>query len=134
MKIVNEWPPNIDLIKAVLKPSKETVFCYGDTIYNPSGKTLSPDIEEHEAIHSRQQRDNKDGWYTKYLTDKAFRLEQELQAYGEQYKFAKKHVKDKRLLKWAKESMALALSGEEYGNLCDFGQAESWIRNWGKSN
>ena len=135
MKILNQNPPNIDLILAAgLKPSKDTVFCYGDTIYNPSGKKLSPDIEHHESIHARQQKDiGIDEWWRRYLSDKDFRLSQEIEAYGEQYKFAQKYVKDTKLLRWALENMAYALSGEEYGNLISYGEAESKIRNYGKS-
>ena len=133
MKIINSNPPNIDLILASdLKPNEDTVFCYGKTIYNPSGNKILPDIEHHEEVHSKQQKGNIDGWYYKYITDKEFRLKQELEAYGSQYKFLKGLVPDKKLLKWRLEKMAEALSSESYGNLLSYGEAESKIRNYAK--
>ncbi len=130
MKIVKDWPPNIDTIRLFLKPNKGAVFCYGDTIYNPSGKELTADVIYHEEVHSKQQGDNPEAWYTEYLRNPAFRLREELEAYGQQWLFVKEKVKDAKLREWIKENMALALSGEEYGTLISYGQAESKIRNY----
>lgn len=132
MKIVETYPPNYDLIVSALGDTGRAIFCYGDTLYNPTKRPISPDIEFHEEIHSRQQGDHPDAWYAQYLTDGAFRLAQEIEAYGEQYLFAKQHVKETKLIRWALESMALALSGKEYGSLISYGAAESKIRNYGK--
>jgi len=133
MKIVNTLPPNYEIIIASdLSPSKETTFCFGDTIYNPSGKEISADIEHHEYIHSQQQSDNPDAWWYAYLTDKNFRLSQELEAYGKQYQFAKEHGIKGRLLDWALDNMAKALSGKEYGSMIGYGEARSKIRNYSK--
>lgn len=132
MKKIQAYPPNIDVIRTVLHPETGAIFCYGDTLYNPDNRKLSLDVEAHEMVHSEQQGDNPDAWWAKYLSDREFRLDQELQAYGRQWLFAKEHVKDKKLLEWAKESMALALSGESYGSLIAYGEAESKIRNYAK--
>ncbi len=134
MKIVNTLPPNYEILSLYLNPPDHAVYCYGDTIYNPSGKKLTPDIEHHESIHSKQQGDDVDGWYTKYLQDKEFRLKQEISAYGEQYNFIKEHIQNSKLLKWGLEKMAEALSSEAYGNLLSYGEAESKIRNYTKFN
>lgn len=130
MKIVKSFPPNIETIRAILEPTPDAVYAYGDTIYNPSGKELSPDIILHENIHSKQQGINPEGWWAQYLADCNFRFKEELEAYGHQYAFAQEHVRNKKLLEWAKESMALALSSEAYGRLCTYGEAESKIRNY----
>lgn len=131
MKIVEEYPPNYELISLTLGAQPKACFCYGDTIYNPSKRNVPLDQEAHEMVHSEQQGSDIDGWWARYLTDKDFRFSQELEAYGRQWIFAKEHVQDKKLLRWAKESMALALSGESYGSLCTYGEAESKIRNYG---
>lgn len=149
MEIKNEYPPNYELIKLALNPPPHTVFCYGETIYNPSGREIPPDLEHHEAVHSRQQAGYPDAWWAKYLTDADFRLSQELEAYGEQYLFAKELIEAQaeeaakqgkvlsagktRLLKWALEGMASALSSETYGTLITYGEAESKIRNYSKA-
>lgn len=128
MKVIHDYPPNIDLIRAALKPNKEAIYCYGETIYNPSKRTITPDVERHEQVHSERQGDRPDLWYAKYLTDSDFRLQEEIIAYGEQYLFAKEHIKDKKLLSWLREKLAQSLSGEEYGSLLSFGEAEAKIR------
>lgn len=133
MEIVETFPPNIELIELALGKQPNSIFTYSGIIYNPSKRTILRDIHIHEEVHQKQQGENADAWYARYLTDKDFRLECEIEAYGEQYKFAKEHVHDTKLLKWALESMAFALSGKEYGSLVTYGQAESKIRNYQKS-
>ena len=133
MEIIVSNPPNIDLINlSDLQPNEFTVFAYGSIIYNPNNIDILPDIEYHESIHAKQQGDNPDLWYHKYITDKEFRLKMEVEAYGEQYKFNKEHIKDTKLLKWRLEKMASALSGECYNLHLSYGEAESKIRNFAK--
>src|SRR4051794_40352326 len=92
MQIKNNFPPNIELIRAVLPVPPDATFCYGDTIYNPSGKELPQDIQLHESIHSKQQGDDPETWWNRYLIDIDFRRDQEIEAYGEQFAFAKHHI------------------------------------------
>lgn len=148
MNIINTYPPNIDAIRVVLNPHADTTFAYGDTIYNPAHLDLAPDLIHHEEVHQKQQGNDPAGWWLRYLSDTAFRLSQELEAYGEQYAFAKKHIenmandaesKGKRLaagknnlLRYALESMARALSGEDYGRLLSYGEAESKIKHYAR--
>ncbi len=149
MKEIRGLPPNIEFIRTAL-PSvpPDALFCYGGIIYNPGGREITPDLELHESIHSRQQGSNPDAWYSNYLTDPVFRLSQEIEAYGEQYAFAKQHIEKvaeqahaegkvlaagkTKLLEWALDSMATALSGEAYGSLLTYGEAKSKIRNYSR--
>lgn len=134
MKIEKGYPPNFELIKAALPhAAAHHAYCYGDKIYVPDGHELPADIIFHEAIHSGQQGDNPNGWWYSYLTNPEFRLAQEIAAYGEQYLFAKNHIKHNGARRWMLESMARALSGLEYGNLIGYNEAEAKIRNYGKS-
>ncbi len=132
MKIVNDYPPNYRQIVDALGDQPEALFCYGDTIYNPRGGDVPPDIEKHEEVHMKQQGSNPDLWYHRYLSSPEFRLEQELEAYGTQYAFAKAALKGGKLLEWALENMAKALSGGAYGGLLTFAEAKSKIRNYAK--
>lgn len=134
MKIVDGYPPNFKAIQEVFTDIEKhkPCFCYGDTIYNPYGIDISPDLEHHESIHTKQQASNPELWWYNYLYKKDFRLSQELEAYGEQYLFVKKHVPNNRLRKWKLEHFAKAVSSELYGNLITYYQAESAIRNYGK--
>lgn len=134
MKTVKSFPPNSDLIQAALTPPPDALYCYGDTIYNPSGKEIPADIHYHEYIHSLQQGDNPDAWWSQYLLDEDFRLDQEIEAYGMQYLFVCKYIDTPAIRKWALDSMSTALSSESYGRLLTYGQASSKIRNYSPRN
>jgi len=133
MKIVNEYPPNYAQIVSYLGDveSHKPIFCYGDTIYNPFKQEVTRDFEIHEEVHSKQQGDNPHNWWYNYLTDPAFRLEQEIEAYGTQYAYAKTIAK-REITDWLKENFARALSGSLYGNLLTYHQAESRINKYSK--
>lgn len=99
----NEYPPNYEEIKRVMNPPKNALFPYGDILYNPGGKKIPEDIIFHEEIHGKQQREYTDPsfWWQKWLYNNDFRLEQERQAYGKQYKF----IKDNYPVKAHKEAL-----------------------------
>ena len=128
MKIVKGSPPNIHAIRlAGMVVDDNSVFCYNDTIFVPSGKELSPDIEYHERIHSQQQDGNAEQWWNRYLSDKEFRKSQELEAFIGQYLFIKKHVPTKIAEEWLEE-MAHILSSPQYALTLTFYQAKTLIR------
>lgn len=149
MKIAIGFPPNIQTIRAVLPIPPHSLFTYGDTIYNPSGRTIPDDQVHHEEVHQRQQGSDPEAWWSKYLMDPKFRLSQEVEAYGNQYAFALKYIsraaadvgkEGKRLaagkgklVAYAKESMSRALSSEAYGSMVSFSEAESLIRRFAKT-
>ena len=133
-KYKEDFPPNYqEILKAILDVEKSTTvtFCYGDTIYNPYKLKLTEDLIYHESVHSKQQGDTPDEWWSKYLTDVEFRLSQELEAYGEQYQFVKARTMGK-LTEWVLDRLAEHLAGPLYGNLLNLAQAKSKIRNYGK--
>lgn len=87
MKIVTARPPNFDQIAAVFKAALKpgVIFCYGETIFNPSGRPLSPALIIHESVHSHRQNGKPDAWWERYLVDADFRFEEELFAHQEEY-------------------------------------------------
>lgn len=96
MQIVKAYPPNYSTILQYLTPPKDAVFAYGDTIYNPTGKDISPDVIIHEECHQRQMQGwQPDAWWFSYLMDKSFRLKVEVEAYATQYHFVKDKVPSK---------------------------------------
>lgn len=149
MEIQNTYPPNFELIQSILPTSKErpAIFCYGNTIHNPYGLDVKPELIFHEQIHANQQGKKPDEWWTHYLTDTQFRLRQEVEAYGAQYYFVQKYLDQEstkaaedgkiinrnKLLKHSLDSMAEALSGSIYGSLVEKHRAESLIRNYAKN-
>lgn len=139
MKTSTEFPPNWNQIRIAF-PSVEgggAIFCYGYTIYNPFNREISADLIYHESVHARQQGSTPDVWWYRYINDINFRLDQEIEAYGEQFAFVCRHippeVSKNRIKKTFLEPMARALSGEVYGKLISYNEAESKIRRYAKS-
>jgi hypothetical protein len=123
LKVVKGTPPNYkDIIKAI--PAVEhtigLVFTYGDTIYSPLGTNIPDNLMVHEQTHEKQQKIPSE-WWTRYLQDINFRLEQELEAYKNQYEFYKK----KNPLNWFPFLSAIAtdLSSNAYGNIITYQEA-----------
>lgn len=117
-KIINEYPPNIVAIEEHFDLTGRTVyFTYGDAIYNPSGTHIAPDYVFHEEVHMKQQRDigGPEIWWDKYIKDPAFRIEQEVDAYGQQLRYIRRN----NAKKVARElnHFAEVLSSALYGNM-----------------
>lgn len=90
MKLIFDFPPNYDQIVAAVGPlPPSVVFAYGDAVYSPSGAELPADLVAHEEVHLRQQAEigGPEVWWERYLADRDFRLEQELEAYRVQIAF-----------------------------------------------
>lgn len=128
-EIIEGYPPNIaDIIQKFgnVVWQRDTVFTYGNTIYNPRGHKLPPDLIEHEKMHILQQSGDPQSWWKKYLEDNQFRLEQEVEAYGRQYAFTMKHYgrNDRRLVL---KHIIKTLSGPLYGHIIDPDSAKNLI-------
>ena len=127
MQIVKKLPPNYWEIKHALELKGDEIFAYGDTIFNPSGKEIAPDIELHEQIHCEQQGTNPEMWWTQFLIDREFRLDQELETYAKQCLGVKKAVGD-RAFKDCLDECAMNLSSPRYRLSITYSQAETMIR------
>lgn len=121
MIIKNEKPPIWDNVCAAFKINPaNTLFTFGDIIYNPDGiPHLADHLITHEEVHAKQQ--TEDGmtpelWWGKFLRDHSFRLEQEARAYGAQYAFICKSVKDRNQRYKILWDLAGILSGPLYAN------------------
>lgn len=135
MKIIIDKPPIWEEANKLFKLEElnlGTVFTYGDTLYNPFGADLSDDLIAHEEQHAKQQQHDDTCaklWWKRYIEDPEWRLSQELEAYGAQYKCICRQQKDRN--KQAKKLWELAtiLSGPMYGNMIQHGVAVQQIRN-----
>ncbi len=131
MKVVQGLPPNYDEISrtfhfdqlpAIFKP----VFAYGDTLYNPTGEEVSDDLMAHEETHEEQQKIlGAEQWWELYLTDEAFRLTQEVEAYRAQYISVQDKSRDFRRL--FLQRLAKDLSSKLYGSIINTKQAKELI-------
>lgn len=136
MNLIKGKPPVYDkIIQAGLKPRHNTVFTYGEDLYiQDIDENLIDDLLlSHEEVHTRQQGDDVEGWWDKYLSDKQFRYEQELEAYGIQYKALIDSGAKDRAKKWFLYMFASDLASPMYGELISINEAESKIRNRAKN-
>lgn len=132
MKIVDQNPPNYFEITQHFPDLEihKPIFCFGDTIYNPFHIEITKDLEIHEEVHYKQQGGLPEAWWIRYIYDLAFRLSQEIEAYGTQWLFINSLNMSSKIKRWKLEQMALALSGPLYSHLLSYGEAESKIRNY----
>lgn len=121
MRVEFKHPPNWEEIKVAFPVADRRIvfFCYGDTIFSPSGIWPSPDVFAHEAVHEWQQGAFPGGagpWWRKYIDSPDFRLEQEVEAYRAQLAFISAlYGRTKR--REAGRGIASALSSPLYGSL-----------------
>lgn len=120
MKILNEKPPEWIMTGCLSQfrvNVEQTFWAYGDVIYNPGGISIREDILAHEAQHGVQQSahpEGVDGWWRQYLSEPRFRLEQEAEAYGVQYRWFCAHYKDRNQRNKFLLMIAKQLSGPLY--------------------
>lgn len=130
MKILNR-PPRLYRIIQLFFPEYDfdTVhaFVFGDTIYTKH-RPLPKDIAVHESIHIIQMRYSK--FYAifhflRYFLSKKFRVQTELPAFREQYRYLKFHGMNAYD---AAKRFARALSEEKiYGNKITYEEALKYI-------
>ena len=133
MKLVADFPPNIELIRQHFALSGNEIFTYGDTVYNPTGEQLPPWLKAHEAVHIKQQQDVDPGvWWDRYLRDPGFRLEMELPAHQVEYAIFYRHCSVRNVRRAYLKTMARRLSGPIYGHMIGYAEAMKKIRGKGK--
>ncbi|MCK6462867.1 MAG: hypothetical protein L6Q29_03575 [Candidatus Pacebacteria bacterium] len=134
MKEIKNYPPNYSELQRFFPlnlPDYVPLFPYGDILYNPSGGEIAPDVLFHEEIHSNQQKkfSTPEQWWAKYIYDRYFRLEQELEAYYLQWQFVKKSLGSKAA-KECLEELSDNLSSPLYQLNLTRSQAKTKIRKY----
>ena len=130
-EIVNDWPPNIDAIRAVLPVTERNIFAYAGKIYNPGGGEISRELIAHERVHFAQQGDCVDDWWEKFLADPEFRLAQELPAHRAEYTEFCRWQKDRNKQVWFLRTLGKRLAAPMYGGLIGVKEAMKKISNRG---
>jgi len=97
IKITTEQPPQwiLDAVKpwGVDFGTGKVAFTVGDTVHIGCG-VVPKILGAHEAIHIKQQvAIGWEAWWKKYISDEAFRIEQEVDAYRGQYAFVVSKIK-----------------------------------------
>ncbi len=131
-KVLNNKPAIFEKIKEAFPFvtdefwKKGVIIPYGGKIY--CAKKLSQDLIVHEDTHLEQQaKIGCDLWWEKYLHDKDFRLAQELEAYGRQFRFMDKHYNNLAWIEMAKEFHIKALCSPQYGSMISVEEAKKLL-------
>ena len=127
-EIANNWPPNIAVIREALPVTRNNIFAYGGKIYSPGSKTLSPELIAHEQVHFRQQDDDPDAWWDRFLKEPKFRLQQELEAHRAEYHCLMTSNTPRSVRRRALKEIASRLSAPMYGRIITTKQAMAAIR------
>lgn len=133
MKIEKTYPPNYEeIVKHFPFVATHTgiVFTYKDVLHAPNlpeDQTISDDLLVHESTHTKQQGDDPDAWWKQYFDDVPFRKSQEVEAYKNQYQFAKARYGTKNANNLLVH-LASDLSSEIYGLGITYNQAEKLIK------
>lgn len=135
MKMLLQKPPNYDEVAAFFKldPGQAIFFTYGDTVYNPGMVKISEDLIRHEETHIEQQEANSevaDLWWKRYLRDPEFRIQEEAEAYGNQYAFMCARNHDRNYQARYLHEIAGHLSGPVYGNAISRQDAAKLIKTY----
>lgn len=129
--VVNDYPPvYAECVRAFdLKPDQPVLFAWGETIYNPTGCTITPELFAHEAVHgARQMEQGVEAWWKSYLADARFRVFEESLAHVAEYAaYVRRHA-NRRKRTAMLEAIAQRLCGPLYGNLLTFNQAVQIVR------
>lgn len=138
MKILIEKPPIYEKAKEIFDVEQNGVlFTYGDTIYNPSNTSVDKFLIAHEETHMRQQLTHPGGpeaWWADYIADVQFRAEQEVEAYGNQYKiFCEKNI-DRNSRSVYLHEISRILSSGLYAGMMGYSHARSVIKESSKSS
>lgn len=153
MKVIYEHPPNIDDIDAAFHGVRDTssiLYTYGDAIYTTSKAEIPEWIHEHEKVHSQRQYeiglktkeadgradisdeqcylDGADWWWSLYLRDPEFRLEEELLAHRIELEVFSRFYTDRNTRRLYLKSIAKRLSSGMYGRMVSFEKAKRLIR------
>jgi len=127
LRIIKDFPPNYEAICEafpIVRQRKGTIFTYGDACYVPYGGVLTYHLRIHELTHVRQQE--KIGvveWWNRYLIDHQFRLTQEAEAYGRQYRAMTKMEKVNNFHRIASD-----LASPMYGSIVTVDEAKQLIK------
>ena len=119
MKVVRDTPPMFLEIAQAFSPLPPGVLIsFGDTLFNPDGAGIRPDVMAHEEEHGRRQLAYPGGekaWWRMYIDDPQFRCEEEVAAFGAQHDFISNSGVSRQVRRAALRKLAQDLCRPMYG-------------------
>ena len=132
VRIIYDYPPVWGSVcKTFQIIPRNVIFAYGDCIYNPDQIDLPDYLVEHEKVHFGQQGHTQEGaalWWGKFLRDPEFRVSQEVEAYGKQYRVMCSQTNDRERRVKILYSLAASLSGPLYNKAITQAEAMRLIK------
>lgn len=130
MKVVNDWPPNIDYLeeKYPALRTRKPYICYGDTIYNMTGEDVPKHVHVHEEVHSGRQLSypgGVDAYIERYATDKDFARDEEVLGYAAELQYL--IAQDRKQLSSHLHKVSSKLADPFYGFNLSVAQARALI-------
>jgi hypothetical protein len=130
MKVVYTLPPLYrDIARTFEVRGKPVLFCFGDTIHNPSRIPIPPELMAHETVHSGRQGDCPEAWWADYLSDPEFRLMEELPAHIAEFGAFCQRMSARSAQQTALHRIATRLSSPLYGMLIEYHEARRRIED-----
>jgi hypothetical protein len=130
MKIIVDRPPMFDEIDARFHiANKSVIFAWGDTIYNPTGVEIAPQLLAHEAVHGQRQGSDTVGWWHQYIDSKSFRLAEEIPAHQAEYNWLLNHSLSRQARRSALKVTARRLAAPLYGSMTTVAKAKRMLTN-----
>lgn len=126
-KIIVGFPPNYDEISAAFPLSGKEIFAWDGTIYSPV-KDLPIWLIKHEEVHFEQQKGDPEDWWSWYIADSNFRLQQEIPAHKVEYQVYCRHNKDRNQQLKTKIELARRLSSDMYGSMVTMKEAMEYFK------
>ncbi len=131
MDILVAQPPNIWEIREAFPLTGQEIFCWGDIIYNPSNGKIPSWLIAHEQVHQRQQGDDPQAWWDRYLIDTEWRFKQELEAHRMEYNvfcISPAGLNQRNRKRAFLKSLARRLSSPMYGRVATYQQCRMAIK------
>lgn len=130
VKVIPEFPPNIDVLRKHFPITGFEIFAYSPDIYNPSNNMLPVWLVEHEKVHFGQQKSigGPEEWWDRFIADEEFRLEQELEAHRVEYRVFCSHNRDRNRQFMYLMEMGKRLGSPMYGGIIRPNEAMTRIR------
>lgn len=130
MNVIHADPPNRAEIEESLGPLPEgVIFAYAPNVYVPSGRPLTSPLRAHESVHLRQQGDDPETWWERYLLEPDFRLSQEIEAHRAEWREVQRALPDRNQQNSERIAIARRLSGPLYGNAMTMREALRQIKD-----
>lgn len=123
-------PPNFEAIAKVFPAARQlgTIFTYGNVIYVSDGAQLPRSLVAHETVHVAQQEFvGRDEWWDRYLHDRTFRFNQELDAHRVELRIAVQEG-GRAHRRMVRSLIAKRLSGPLYGHACTLATARKLLK------